>query len=75
MDHAIRRRRAALQAVQILQRSVMNFGARGFECLGASLGAGEAKDLMACADYSRTRADPMKPVAPVTKTRMRCLQV
>ena len=53
----------------------MRLGAHGGEAPRARLGPRQPENLMAEVMSSRTMAEPMKPVAPVTKTRMESLRV
>jgi hypothetical protein len=70
MDHGIRLCGAAPEAVQILQRSTMDFGARCGQGLRSFFRASKAKHLMPAGDQFLRDADPTQPVAPVTNTRM-----
>jgi hypothetical protein len=46
VDHAIRRRRSAAQALQILQMAAMDLGTRGDQRLGPLFRAGQPQHLM-----------------------------
>ena len=70
MDHAFGRGRAALQAFEILEGAALDVGAGGGHFVRRGVRAREAENRMARADRSATTAEPMKPLAPVTKIRM-----
>jgi hypothetical protein len=70
VDHAVGGGRAGAEAVDVFQRAAMGLRARPLERLRRRLGSREAGDLVPASSSSRTIAEPMNPVAPVTKTFM-----
>ena len=67
VDHGVGRGRAALEAVEVFEGAALDVRARRGHPVRRGLGAREAEDGMAGADRSATTAEPMKPLAPVTK--------
>jgi hypothetical protein len=71
VDHTVRQGRPFAQAFEVSKIAAMHLGARGHKRLGAGLRAREAQHLMGPALMSSgTMAEPIKPVAPVTKIRI-----
>ena len=70
MDYGIGSGRSALQALKIIQRAAMDLGSCRGNRSGSRIRASEASTLCPATSSSWTIAEPMNPVAPVTKTRM-----
>ena len=71
VDHAIGGLGRRSQAVEIIEAAAPHLCPGRGERIGRGIRASEPDDLMARAESSRTTAEPIRPDAPVTNTRMR----
>ena len=70
MNHSVRSSRSAAQTLEIVERTTMHIGAYRGERLGTCVRTSETGTWCPASINSRTIAEPMNPVAPVTKTHM-----
>jgi hypothetical protein len=69
VDHSVSGSCTAAKAFEIFQRAAMFVGSGRDEVFGCRVRTRKTEHLMTASISSRTMAEPIKPVAPVRKTR------